>query len=185
MDSYIQITKLNDFGFCPHSIYLHSIYESFTEASYKDIPQARGKFHHESIDNAQYSSLKKYLQGLAVYSNKLGIAGKIDLFDQKAGTLIDRKYKVKQIHEGYKLQLYAQMVCLEEMGFDVKKIKLHSLSDNKRYSIPLPTETERKRLAGIIDLIHTYDPAKGPGDIPASKCNNCIYNNLCVYAKSS
>ena len=77
------------------------------------------------------------------------------------------------------------MVCLEEMGFDVKKIKLHSLSDNKRYSIPLPTETERKRLAGIIDLIHTYDPAKGPGDIPASKCNNCIYNNLCVYAKSS
>jgi CRISPR-associated protein Cas4 len=185
MDSYIQITKLNDFGFCPHSIYLHSIYESFTEQAYKDIPQARGKFHHENIDNSQYSSLKKYLQGLAVYSNKLGIAGKIDLFDQESGTLIDRKYKVKQIHEGYKLQLYAQTMCLEEMGFKIRKIKLHSLSDNKRYAIPLPKGSDRKRLEEIVNLIHTYDPANGPGDIPASKCSNCIYNNLCVYAKPS
>ncbi|MFQ5492702.1 MAG: type V CRISPR-associated protein Cas4 [Candidatus Dojkabacteria bacterium] len=184
MDSYIQITKLNDFGFCPHSIYLHSVYESFSDKTYKDVPQTRGKIHHENIDRSEYSSLKKYLQGLAVYSNRLGIAGKIDIFDQETGTLIERKYKIKEVYEGYVLQLYAQAICLEEMGYTVRSIKLHSLSDNKKYSIPLPAKEGFKRLQHVVKMVSTYNPEDGPSDIQASKCSNCIYSQLCVYAKS-
>lgn len=185
MTSYIQITKLNDFGFCPHSIYLHSIYESFSDSTYKDVPQSRGKYHHEKIDNAEYSSLKRFLQGTSVYSDELGIAGRIDLLDTKTGVLIDRKYKIKEIFEGYKLQLYAQYVCLREMRYEVNAIKLHSLSDNKRYSLPLPGKAEIEKLTEIINKIYSYNPSEEPEGITANKCNNCIYNNLCVYAKSS
>ena len=39
-----------------------------------------------------------------------------------------------------KYQLYAQYFCLREMGYEVEKLKLYSLDDNKVYEIPLPNE---------------------------------------------
>ena len=41
-----------------------------------------------------------------------------------------------------KYQLYAQYFCLTEMGYEVEKLKLYSLDDNKVYEIPLPNEKE-------------------------------------------
>ena len=94
MESYIQISKLNDFLFCPKTLYLHSIYESFGQKTYHQTPQIAGKIKHENIDQSRYSTAKKYLQGLEVASEEYGILGKIDLYDQESKTLIERKNKV-------------------------------------------------------------------------------------------
>lgn len=40
MESYIQISKLNDFVFCPMSLYFHSFYENYNQKTYHQKAQA-------------------------------------------------------------------------------------------------------------------------------------------------
>lgn len=41
MDDYIQLSTLNDFIFCPYSIYLHSVYMESDGDLYKAAPQTK------------------------------------------------------------------------------------------------------------------------------------------------
>lgn len=175
---FIPISKINDFIFCPKSIYFHSVYEKFDQRLYHETPQFVGKLKHENIDGRLYSSAKKYLQGLEVSSEKYGLIGKIDIYDQKDKSLIERKNKIKKIYDGYRFQLYAQMVCLEEMGYEVKRLFIHSLSDNKRYKIDLPGRDELNDFFVLLGKIRNFDPLSAV-KINKNKCSRCIYRELC------
>ena len=48
---------------------------------YHEKPQINGKHAHRTIDFQTYSSSKRYLQGLPVYSEKYNLVGKIDIYD--------------------------------------------------------------------------------------------------------
>ncbi|MEK9165955.1 MAG: type V CRISPR-associated protein Cas4 [Patescibacteria group bacterium] len=179
MEQYIQISKLNDFIFCPHSVYLHSIYENFSQKTYHRAPQTIGKIKHENIEKGAYSTAKRYLQNTPVYSNKYGLAGKIDIYDAQENALIERKYKIKKIYDGYRYQLYAQYFCLIEMEYPVKKIYFHSLSDNKRYAIKIPQKQEIKEFKNIVEQMQNFDPAAYPIIKNKNKCRECVYKPLC------
>lgn len=178
MDDYIQISKLNDFVFCPFSLYFHSIYEEFSQTVCHTSCQTRGKIVHQCFDQANYSTAKKYLQGLEVYSEKYRLCGKIDLFDKESGVLMERKNKISRIYDGYLYQLYAQYFCLSEMGYSVKALALYSLSDNKKYEVDLPDNQAIETFESLISKVRNFDlenfkqPAK-------TKCENCIYRQLC------
>lgn len=177
MDSSIQISKINDFLYCPLSLYLHSIYADFDTRGYHDVPQIAGKIAHETIDSQRYSSAKRYMQGSAVFSDKYGLVGKIDVYDRKEKSLIERKNKIKHIYLGYKFQLYAEYFCMKEMGYPVKTLFLHSLSDNKRYAVPLPNKTEMAEFKKTLESMRAF----GPGDLIGHHCANCqnnIYSTL-------
>lgn len=178
MQDLIQISKINDFIFCPFSIYLHSIYESFSDKTYHSFYQTRGKIKHESVDKGKYSTSKHIMQGLEVYSEKYQILGKIDTFDTKNKRLVERKNQIIKIYDGYRYQLYAQYFCLLEMGFQIKEISLYSISDNKTYDIPLPGKKETEEFENILDKIRSFSPAD-QFLRNAQKCEKCIYNNLC------
>ncbi len=175
MHNAIQISKLNDYVFSPKSLLYHSIYESFCEKVYHNTPQVEGKIAHENIDKARYSSSKRFLQGIPIYSSKYNLVGKIDILDLKTGTLIERKKLIKKIYEGYILQVYAQYFCLREMKFAVRKIKLHSLDDNKNYYLPLPDKNATISFKKILNSIKKYRPEKVKEEITPNKLNNCIY----------
>lgn len=172
MDSAITISAINDFMFCPKSLYLHSVYSSFDTSIYHDTPQTVGSIAHENIEDQTYTTSKHILQGLSVYSARLGIKGKIDVYDAKNKDLIERKYHVKQVYTGYKYQLYAQMYCLEEAGFSVKRLFLHSLSDNKRYEIPLPGKVGKKEFEDVIAKMKSFDAVS----IRNHTCSHCADN---------
>lgn len=172
MDSAIAISAINDFTYCPKSLYLHSVYSSFDTSIYHDTPQTTGSITHENIEDQRYITSKHILQGLSVYSARLGIKGKIDVYDAKNKHLVERKYRVKQVYTGFRYQLYAQMYCLEEAGFCVKRLFLHSLSNNKRYEIPLPNEVERKEFEDVISEMKSF----GAESIQNHTCNNCADN---------
>ena len=178
MDDYIQISKLNDFIFCPFSLYFHSVYEEFSQAVCHTSSQTRGKIVHQCFDEANYSTAKKYLQGLEVYSEKYRLCGKIDLFDKESGVLMERKNKISRIYDGYLYQLYAQYFCLSEMGYSVKKLALYSLSDNKKYEVALPNNEATEKFENLIFRIRTFELSnfKQPAE---AKCANCIYRQLC------
>lgn len=79
MIDYIPLSLLNDFIFCPYSIYLHTVYMETDEDLYKAVPQTKGTIAHHSIDTKVASTRKADIIALPVFSDSLGILGKIDI----------------------------------------------------------------------------------------------------------
>jgi CRISPR-associated exonuclease Cas4 len=183
MEPYIPISFLNDFIFCPRSIYFHQLYGQSDESLYHSTDQRDGKAAHASLDTKTYTTAKKVLQTIEVYSETYGLGGKIDTYDSAKKLLAERKKKIKVIYDGYIYQLYAQYHCLTEMGYEVKSMKLYSLDDNKSYPIALPHDDPQRQL-GFEQLIHelkSFD-LSAPFVTNPNKCAHCIYSQLCDVA---
>ena len=184
MESNIIISNLNDFIFCPRSIYYHNLYYDYEDKLYYSTYQINGKNSHKSIDSNNYSTKKSILQGINIYSDELGLIGRIDLYDFEKKELIERKRKIKKIYEGYYLQLYAQYYCLVEMGYEIKKLYFYSLIDNKKIEVKLPTEKDKKRLKEIIKKMKNFNIEDPNFTQNKNKCEMCVYKNLCDYYKN-
>lgn len=181
MEPYIQISFLNDFIFCPRSIYFHQLYSGFIHDLYKQKPQLEGSSAHRTIDDKTYSTKKSIMQGMSVFSEKYNICGKVDVFDVKEGKLIERKKNISMIYDGYIFQVYAQCHALREMGYIVNEIIIHDLDHNKNYPIPLPENDDvmQKKFDELIESINSYNMFDSGFIANFSKCSNCIYSKLC------
>lgn len=56
MQDYIPISTLNDFIFCPYSIYLHNVYMESDDSMFHATPQTTGKIAHKTIDTKKASN---------------------------------------------------------------------------------------------------------------------------------
>ena len=101
MEDIILISYLNDFIFCPVSIYFHKLYGGLNKEIYQNTTQIEGTNAHKKVDTSKYSTKATILQGIEVYTEKFGILGKIDMFDIETGILTERKKKVKTVYDGY------------------------------------------------------------------------------------
>ena len=180
VESYIPISFLNDFIFCPRSIYFHQLYGRIESRLYQSTDQINGKAAHKTIDTKTYTTSKKVLQSLEIYSQRYGLAGKIDTYNKDKKLLTERKKKIVRIYDGYVFQLYAQYWCLTEMGYEVKMMRLYSLDDNKVYPVLLPMEDNvmQQNFERLIVRIHTFSLDDDFVPNP-NKCRRCIYSNLC------
>lgn len=175
----ISISSLNDFIFCPISIYFHSLYSDLDKLTYYSFYQTNGLDAHKSVDDRSYP-VANTIKSLEVYSEKYNLIGKIDIYNKDTKTLIERKKKVKQIYDGYVFQLYAQYFAMVEMGYEVRNLMIHSLDDNKNYHIDLPCENKK-----LFDLFEKTVKQFSDFDITdfvqtnKSKCINCIYAPYC------
>lgn len=179
----IIISNLNDFIFCPASIYFHSLEPEKEELLAKDIYQINGSNAHKKSDTAAYSTKKSMLQGISIYSSKYDILGKLDTFDSEKGILTERKKKITTVYNGYIFQLYAQYFALSDMGYSVNQLRLYSMADNKPYKIKKP-ENDAEMLAEFEKLIgdmksFKLEAFKQPND---KKCMHCIYEVLCSFS---
>ncbi|MBO5988551.1 MAG: type V CRISPR-associated protein Cas4 [Paludibacteraceae bacterium] len=57
--NYISISTLNNYIFCPYSIYLHNVYMETDEGLYHASPQTNGRVAHEAVDSKKYSNRKE------------------------------------------------------------------------------------------------------------------------------
>lgn len=179
-DTFIQLTKFNDFIFCPMSIYYRNIYDNIGFNTYKGEKQIVGTYMHKRIDSGEYSSNKDILSGIDVYSEQYGLIGKIDVYDAKTRVLTERKTHISHIYDGQIMQVYGQYYCLTEMGYLVEKIIIHSLDDNKNYDIDLPCNNPEYK-DKFFDLLKDIKDFKMDGYAPSSeeKCKTCVYNAIC------
>jgi CRISPR-associated exonuclease Cas4 len=184
MEAYIPISFLNDFIFCPRSIYFHQLYGSYNTQLYQQKPQVAGKAAHTAIDEKTYSTRKNILQSVEIYSERYKLCGKIDLFDVDSGKLSERKREIKTIYDGYVFQVYAQYHALTEMGYHVNSIVLYDITHNKNYPIALPHENPemQQKFERLIDDLNSFDMNKSDFVANEQKCKNCIYSNLCDYS---
>ncbi|MDT8391543.1 MAG: type V CRISPR-associated protein Cas4 [Lentisphaeria bacterium] len=179
MEPYLCITQLNDFVFCPRSIYFHNIYQqNYGTETYHKTWQKRGQAAHRAVDEGAYSSRKDILQGLPVYSTRYNLGGKIDTLDLRTGELVERKYSVTKIYDGFRYQVYAQYFALTEMGYDVCSAKIYSKKSNKSYPIPLPGHEEKQEFEELLERIKGFT-LDAPFFQNPRKCMHCIYNMMC------
>lgn len=179
MDEFISITTLCDFLFCPYSIYLHGIYSSLYEEAYHCSPQKKGSIAHEGIESRIQTTKDSDILAMTVYSNKYQLVGRIDLYDTKEKRLVEYKYSVKTITSGMKIQLWAQMICMIEMGYEVDSLELYAIDSEQRISIPLPTEKKILFVEEIIKQIRSFNPIYPTLRVENDKCAHCIYSGLC------
>ncbi len=172
MEPIIPISTINDFLFCPRSLYMHLAAGDILPSSYHEAPQVRGNETHAAVDQKRYSHRKDILQGLSIYSEELQVQGKLDTFNVKTGELVERKTKIIKLQEGNYMQLYAQYFCLLEMGYRPKVLSFYSMLDNKKYPVAVPGEIEKNRLKTIIRQMQSYTQE----DLLAHHCANCNNN---------
>ncbi|NPD92993.1 type V CRISPR-associated protein Cas4 [Xylanibacter muris] len=179
MIDYIAISTLNDFIFCPYSIYFHNVYMDTDETMYHATPQTRGRSAHETVDKKTASNRADDILSLPVYSEEYGLMGKIDVYKRKERKLIERKYQLKQIYQGQIYQLWAQMLCLEEMGYAVEELAFYEISANKMIPIKKPDNEELRMFRSFIERFRNYNPEETPFTVNPNKCRHCIYCSLC------
>jgi CRISPR-associated protein Cas4 len=181
MEFSIPISLLNDFIFCPRSVYFHGLFGNADTDLYHDTPQKEGKLAHTTIDGQTYSTRKTIISSISVYSEKYGIYGKIDLYNRQTFTLTERKREIKAIYDGYIFQLYAQYFGMIEMNYEVKELKLYDISHNKTYPVDLPTENKKmlEKFENLIRFIRAFTIEQHSFEPNPNKCQRCIYNSLC------
>lgn len=179
----VLISNINDFIFCPVSIFFHSLDSSTERLIYQEPSQLNGTAAHEKSDNGTYSTRKDVLQAKNVYCEKYNVIGKIDTFDCKSGRLTERKKHISNVYDGYVFQLYAQYFALEEMGYAVREMRLYSMDDNKAYEIPLPQDDEKMfvKFEETLDAMTAFD-VNCFSQNNVKKCSRCIYEQLCCYS---
>ena len=137
-ENTIRLSNINDFLFCPISIYFHNLMEDADRMMSQSRYQIDGTHAHKAIEDGEYTSRKDVLQGIEVYCDRFDLMGKIDLYDIKKGLLTERKKKISRLYEGQIFQVYGQYFALKEMGYEIRKIRVHSMDDNKNYNISTP-----------------------------------------------
>lgn len=180
MDDCIIISNLNDFIFCPASIYFHNLYGSQDVLTYQNASQINGTSAHEAVDKGTYSGRKNILTALEVYSEKYNLVGKIDIYDADTRTLTERKRQIKTIYDGYIFQIYAQYFALSEMGYEIRKLRFYSMIDNKVYPVKLPAEDAEmlRKFEKTVNDIKNFDMENFKQD-NIEKCKKCIYEPSC------
>lgn len=179
MSDYIAISTLNDFIFCPYSIYLHNVYMETDETMYHATPQTRGRSAHESVDRKTASNRADDLLSLPVYSEEYGLMGKIDVYRRRERKLIERKYRLKQVYQGQIYQLWAQMLCLREMGYEVDELAFYEMSTNRMIPVRMPGDEDIRLFKNFMERFRNFNPEEVSFTVNPNKCSHCIYCNLC------
>lgn len=148
------------------------------ESMYHATPQTKGRVAHTTVDNKTASNRADDILSLPVYSEEYGLMGKIDVYKRKEKKLIERKYQLKQIYQGQIYQLWAQMFCLKEMGYEVDSLAFYETSANRMIPVAMPTKQEVSNFRNFLQKFRSFDPSSS-FSINSNKCRHCIYCNLC------
>ena len=100
MEEPIPATCLNDYIFCPASIYFHQMFDDKNVRTFQKKEQINGTAAHEAVDNNHYSTSSDVITSLEVYSEKYMLISKIDIYNSRTKTIIERKKKIRRIYDG-------------------------------------------------------------------------------------
>lgn len=101
---YIPLSTLNDFIFCPYSIYLHSVYMESDDEVYKALPQTKGKLAHAGVDSKSGSTQRKSLicdliePFRCIIDHATLLAFNRKQFSEKDFILLKNEYRLKNEH---------------------------------------------------------------------------------------
>ena len=138
-DDLIQISALQHLHFCERQYALIHLEQAWEENRFT----AEGRVLHERVDSERRESRRLFKQeyGMAVRSMQQGLIGKCDLVElwyTKEGNIervspVEFKRGKKKADDTDRVQLCAQVLCLEEMfGIAIGSGQFYYLQDHRR-----------------------------------------------------
>ena len=187
-DDLLQISALQHALFCERQYALIHLEQMWEENRFT----AEGRVLHERVDAEHRESRRLFKQeyGMAVRSMQFGITGKCDLVElwyAKNGSIerispIEFKRGRKKPDDRDKVQLCAQVLCLEEMfGITIESGQFYYLQEHRRTTETINQTLREKTFALIEKVMHLRDAGKSvAAKYEKRKCDNCSLVDLCM-----
>jgi len=187
-DDFIQISALQHYVFCPRQCALIHVDDAWQE----NIFTVRGGILHEKVDSDTYETrgTLKTVRGLRIHSFHLGIVGRADVVEfrkSKGGSaepeVMPIEFKSGQPKDDIsdKVQLCAQVLCLEEMlNTKIKRAACFYGRIRRRVLVEIDGSL-RSQTEKIIASVHELVSKKTvPSARYMDKCKRCSLESICM-----
>lgn len=179
---YIPISHLNALAYCPRRY----VYEFVQSEMLLNAHVVEGRLRHGGADSGGTVWAEAGVQQRRVYvwSERLGLAGLIDVLEEQNGSRYPVEYKKGRVGRGQgdAVQLCAQAMCLEErLGVVIPQGELFSFTTRQRTVVPFTPELRAKveRLAALARQLAEEGQLPPPIDNRA-KCRDCSLQPMCL-----
>ncbi len=183
-DDFIMISALQHYIFCPRQCGLIHIDDVWQD----NLFTVRGEILHEKVDTDTYETRGdvKTVRGLRIHSYKYGLAGRCDVVEFKQ-TVIGKEVLPVEFKAGEpkddisdKVQLCAQVLCLEEMlNVEISKAAFFYGKIRRRFMVDITNELREQTVEIINKVRGLVESRKVPVFEYSSKCRNCSLINVC------
>lgn len=194
-DDYLQLSGIQHFAFCPRQWALIHVEKQWSDNYFT----ASGNILHENVHDPFSSEKRKDVfvsRGMAVHSPLLGISGECDAveFTQSSPGIplpgktglwtvspVEYKRGKPKTDDCDRLQLTAQVICLEEMlACDISEASLYYGEIRRRERISI-TDELRDEVKSIVSLMHRYyDSGYTPKVRKSPRCRSCSLADECL-----
>lgn len=183
-DDLLALSGLQHIAYCERQWALIHIEQTWTESG----DTVRGEHFHQRVDTKGYSHSRgvRAERSVRVLSYRLGLYGIADIVEYDAATktvLMPIEYKVgkPKIEDWDRIQVAAQVMCLEEMeGVSIDEGALFYGATRRREAVPVTNEL-RERVKHLAFRMHELMLAgKTPSPASSVKCRRCSLVNDCV-----
>ena len=187
-DDLIPISALQHALFCERQYALIHIEQEWEENRFT----AEGKVLHERVDSEHHESRRLFKQeyGMPVRSLHWGLIGKCDLVEiwytkdksvEKVSP-VEFKRGRKKADETDRVQLCAQVLCLEEMfGITIERGQFYYLQEHRRTNETIDAPLRKKTAVLIERIMRIRETEKTvAANYEKRKCDNCSLMDLCM-----
>jgi CRISPR-associated exonuclease Cas4 len=187
-DDLVQISALQHALFCERQYALIHLEQEWEENRFT----AEGRVLHERVDAEHHESRRLFKQeyGMAVRSLEYGLIGKCDLVElwyAKDGGVekvspVEFKRGRKKADDSDRVQLCAQVLCLEEMfGIAIEGGQFYYLQEHRRTNEAVDTPLREKTVALIEQIMRIRETGETvAAKYEKRKCDNCSLVDLCM-----
>lgn len=184
-DDFIQLSALQHYVFCPRQCALIHVEDAWRE----NVFTVRGEILHQKVDEDTYETrgALRTVRGLRIHSFRLGIVGRCDVVEfrgsPKGEEVLPVEFKSGKPKNDLsdKVQLCAQVLCLEEMlGTKITRGAFF-YGKTRRRDIVEMEESLRVETETIIGSVREIvSKRKIPYAKYSSKCRNCSLEDICM-----
>ena len=177
----LPLSALNHFTYCPRRCALIHIEGVFVENAFT----LEGSQAHEHADTPGYENIAgvRTVRALPLFARKLGLVGKADIVEFRAGVPypVDYKRGQRKKWDNDDVQLCAQALCLEEM-FEVVVpggAIFHGASKRRR-DVVFDDSIRTLTLGTIQRVRNLFERREIPGAVLKPQCEGCSLHEICM-----
>ena len=183
-DDLLPLSGLQHMAFCERQwalIHVEGLWEESSDT-------LRGRFFHERVDTAGYSCRAgvRAERNVRLVSHRLGIYGVADIVEyhpEGDSPVMPVEYKVgkPKVEDWDRLQVCAQVLCLEEMeGARIDAGALFYGETRRREDVEITREL-RERVVSLAQRMHElFSQGLTPIGENGGKCKRCSLQNECL-----
>ena len=183
-DDFIMISALQHYVYCPRQCGLIHVDDVWSE----NLFTTRGNILHEKVDTDTYETrgTKRTVRGLRIHSFCFGITGRCDVVEfrnsDNGEEVMPVEFKSGEPKDDIsdKVQLCAQVLCLEEMlSTKIKKGAFFYGKIRRRDIVEIDDGLRSQTESIITSVREIISSKKVPTAEYTSKCRNCSLLDIC------